>query len=50
MGGEDVGGVVEEVADGDNAGLGDEGELAVGKVPMRRQIDVVPGRPNLILE
>lgn len=47
---EDVGGVVEEVADGDDAGFGHPRELLVGEVALGRQINVVPRRPHLILE
>ena len=50
VGGEDVGGVVEEVADGDDAGLGDHAELVVGEVALGREADVVLGGPPLVLE
>ena len=50
VGGEDVGGVVEEVADGDDARLGHAGQLLVGEGALGGQVDVVPRRPHLVLE
>lgn len=50
VGGEDVGGVVKEVADGDDAGAGYLAELSVGEFSLCGEFDVVPGGPDLILE
>lgn len=50
MGSEDVGGVVEEVTHGNEAGVGYLFELEVGHFSLGRQVDVKPGSPDLIIE
>lgn len=50
MGSEDVGGVIEEVADRNHSGVGYLLQLQIGHFSLGGQVDVKPWGPNLIFE